>query len=263
MRAARSGFVLLFLAVGCTKFVPSVPVIELVSIPAGSFVMGSLQGEKGRLDDEAVCTVTLARPFLLGKMEVTQGQWRKVMGTEPWKWQAFVQAGNDYAVTCVSWNDATAFCEKLTDLESKTGKLKAGEEYRLPTEAEWEYACRAGTTTAFSFGEDESKLSDFAWFDGNTKNERYAHQVGRKMPNPGGLHDMHGNAWEWCSDWYGEKLPGGTDPVGPGGGSHRVVRGGHWGYTSAYCRSATRLILVPSSRYLDLGFRVVRSQAVQ
>lgn len=185
MRAARSGFVLLFLAVGCTKFVPSVPVIELVSIPAGSFVMGSLQGEKGRLDDEAVCTVTLARPFLLGKMEVTQGQWRKVMGTEPWKWQAFVQAGNDYAVTCVSWNDATAFCDKLTDLESKTGKLKAGEAYRLPTEAEWEYACRAGTTTAFSFGEDESKLSDFAWFDGNTKMNDTLTRSAEKCPTPG------------------------------------------------------------------------------
>ena len=141
--------------------------------------------------------------------------------------------------------------------------MKANEKYRLPTDAEWEYACRAGTTTAFSFGDDESKLSEYAWFNGNTGIEKYAHKVGTKKSNPWGLHDMHGNVWEWCSDWYDRKLSGGVDPVGPNGGSSRVNRGGCWGYVPGLCRSAYRSDYVPSYRIHNLGFRVARSQSVQ
>ena len=183
-----------------------------------------------------------------GKTEVTQGQWKKVMGTEPWVNHSNVQIGEDNAATYVDWNDAAAFCQRLTDLERKAGELQAGESYRLPTDAEWEYACRAGTTTAFSFG-NESKLNSHVWWGGldleaaskaeikagpgNAAREQYAHKVDLKKPNPWGLYDMHGNVWEWCSDWYGAQLPGGTDPVGPEGDSFRGLRGGSW-------RSASR-----------------------
>ena len=169
------------------------------------------------------------------------------------------------------------FCDTLTEVERKAGKLKADEEYRLPTEAEWEYACRAGTTTAFSFG-DESKLNAHAWwgaFDkealmkgerkaggGNAAREQYAHAVGTKKPNPWGLHDMHGNVEEWCSDWADSTLQGGTDPVGPEEGSLRVGRGG-WGRDPGRCRSADRGGIDPSLRNDSLGFRVARSQSVQ
>ena len=185
------------------------------------------------------------------------------MGTEPWEGED-VQVDKDFPATYVSWNDVTAFCQRLTGLERKAGKLKADEEYRLPTEAEWEYACRAGTTTAFSFGEDESKLGEYAWCRSNADNagEKYAHAVGLKKPNPWGLHDMHGNVFEWCSDWYGNALPGGADPVGPGGGSDRVIRGGGWRDYPGSCRSANRYA-VPSNRSNDMGFRVARSQSAQ
>ena len=133
----------------------------------------------------------LTKPFWLGKTEITQGQFKKVMGTEPWLNQDSVQIGEDNAAS-VSWNDATAFCQRLTD--------QKGESYRLPTEAEWEYACRAGTTTSWSFGDDEEQLGQYAWFRGNASGEQYVHKVGLKKPNPWGLYDMHGNAWEWCSD---------------------------------------------------------------
>ena len=157
-------------------------------------------------------------------------------------------------------------CEKLTDLARKAGKLKADEEYRLPTEAKWEYACRAGTQTAFSFGDDEKQLGEYAWFKGNAfkAGEIYAHKVGLKKPNPWGLHDMHGNVWEWCSDWYGEKLSGGVDPIGPEKGSYRVFRGGGWRLDPGFCRSADRSFSShPSARGIILGFRVARTQSVQ
>ncbi len=169
-----------------------------------------------RMGDGAGVAVTLTKPFSLGKTEVTQGQWKSVMDTEPWDGQDNVKADKDNPATYVNWDDATDFCKKLTEIERKSGKLKANEEYRLPTEAQWEYACRAGTTTAFSFGDDESKLGEYAWYDGNTKNidREWAHKVGTKKPNPWGLHDMHGNVAEWCEDWHDEKLSGGVDPVG-------------------------------------------------
>ena len=227
--------------------------MELIEIPAGEFTMGQGGG----------VAVTLTKPFWLGKTEVTQGQWQAVMGTEPWLNKGEVQIGEDNAASYVDWNDATAFCQRLTDLERKAGKLPAGESYRLPTEAQWEYACRAGTTTAYSFGDDEKQLSEYAWFDGNTAGEQYAHAVGLKKPNPWGLHDMHGSVWEWCSDWNNGKLLGGTDPVGPEGGSIRVLRGGGWRLHPDYCRSAYRNYCDPSIRISYLGFRVARSQSAQ
>ena len=230
--------------------------IELIEIPAGKFMMG----EAG-----SAVAVRLTKPFWLGATEVTQGQFKKVMGTEPWKGKPLVQIGEDNAVSWVDWNDATAFCQRLTDTDHKNGKLPAGESYRLPTDAEWEYACRAGTTTAFSFGNDESQFGNYGWFSSNTLNgQRYAHKVGLKKPNPWGLYDMHGNVWEWCSDWHGSELSGGTDPVGPGRGSDRVARGGSTARVPDGCRSASSDSFVPSrSNSNDLGFRVVRSQSAQ
>ena len=293
MRAAALGMVVLCLVSGCTKApkaiidsicqaiidstsktvidstsktVTNTIDMELIEIPAGKFTMGSPAGEKGRFNyNEDQVAVTLTKPFWLGKTEVTQGQWKQVMGTEPWVGQKLVQIGEDNAASYVDWDEATAFCQKLTDTDHKSGKLPAGESYRLPTGAEWEYACRAGTTTAYSFGNDESQLGNYGWFAGNAQNvvQGYAHKVGMKKPNPWGLHDMHGNVWEWCSDRYGEKLPGGTDPVGPGEGSQRVIRGGYWGNTPDRCRSAYRGNYVPSHRNDYLGFRVARSQSAQ
>jgi len=231
--------------------------MELVSIPKGKFLMGEGSG---------AAAVILTKPFWLGKYEVTQGQFKKVMATEPWVGQSGVQIGEDNAASYVSWNDATAFCQRLTDTDHKNGKLLAGESYRLPTEAEWEYACRAGTQTRWSFGNDESQLGNYGWYDGNAQNagQGYAHKVGLKKPNPAGLFDMHGNVWEWCSDWYGSGLSGGTDPVGPGGGSFRGLRGGSMGSPSDHGRSGFRHDHAhPSSRNGTLGFRVARSQSAQ
>ena len=234
--------------------------MELIEIPAGKFTMGSPEGEKDRDKNEAQVSVTLTKSFWLGKTEVTQGQWKSVMGSEPWDRKGDVKADKDNPATHVNWDDATEFCKTLTATERKSGKLKANEEYRLPTEAQWEYACRAGTTTAFSFGDDESKLGEYAWFGfaGNTRGEKYAHTVGMKKPNPWGLHDMHGNVFEWCSDWYGEKLSSGVDPVGPNAGSTRVIRGGFWCDSASGCRSALRYYYIPSYRNNYSGFRVVR-----
>jgi len=235
----------------------------LIEIPAGKFTMGSPEDEEYRRDIESQVSVTLTKPFGLGKTEVTQGQWKSVMGTEPWDGQDFVKSDKDCPALYVTRDNATEFCEKLTDLEHKSGKLKADEEYRLPTEAEWEYACRAGTETAFSFGNDKSKLGEYAWFMYNTNDGECAHKVGLKKPNPWGLHDMHGNVAEWCSDWLDGTLRGGTDPVGPDSGSNRVVRGGGWWSNPFCCRSASRYDNAPSFRYYFLGFRVARSQSAQ
>ena len=234
--------------------------MEFIRIPKGVFMMGSPRGEKNRSREESQARVTLSRDFWLGKTEVTRGQWETVMGTKPWSGSGD-PLGADFPAVNSSWEDVTEFCRKLTDRERGSGTLPADEVYRLPTEAEWEYACRAGTTTAYSFGEDESKLGDFGWFSGNAGGN--AHRVGTKKPNPWGLHDMHGNVREWCSDWYKSKLAGGVDPVGPAEGSGRVNRGGNWSFFPIDCRSAHRYYLAPSLRLVNVGFRVARSQSVK
>ena len=181
------------------------------------------------------------------------------MHTEPWVARGDAPIGDNNAASYVDWNDATAFCERLTDTDHENGKLPAGESYRLPTEAEWEYACRADTHTWFSFGNDQTQLGDYAWFKGNTRaaGEAYAHAVGMKKPNPMGLHDMHGNVYEWCSDCY-DRLLGRIAPVGPEGCKYRVLRGGSWENEPLKCRSAYRDFDIASRRRNGLGFRVVR-----
>jgi len=234
--------------------------MSLIKIPMGEFKMGERNNVR----------VRLSRDFLLGQTEVTRGQWEKVMGTRPWGGAAG-ESGDTLPAMQMTWAEANQFCEKLTTLERANGGLPAAGYYRLPTEAEWEYACRAGTTTAFSCGDDESTLGDFAWFSGNS--EGTAHPVGAKQPNAWGLHDMHGNVREWCSDWQSGNLQGGFDPVGPATGSDRVSRGGSWGDQPILCRSAYRNSSDSASRSVgndswyrsiphrsgNLGFRVARS----
>jgi formylglycine-generating enzyme required for sulfatase activity len=167
-----------------------------------------------------------------------------------------VKEGSDYAATYVSWDDAVDFCKKLSG--------STGDTYRLPTEAEWEYSCRAGSSRMYSFGDSTGQLGQYAWFRGNAWDidEKYAHGVGQKRANDFGLYDMHGNVYEWCSDRYDTDYYGnspGNDPQGPSGGSSRVYRGGSWNFTPQYCRSANRFRFTPSNRILSLGFRVLRS----
>ena len=217
----------------------------LVPIPAGEFMMGDPTNPT-----HPTHPVTLTKPFHLGAFEVTQEQYEKVMGKNPSRFK-----GTNNPVEKVSWDDAAEFCRRLSELPEEKA---AGHVYRLPTEAEWEYACRAGTTTAYSFGDDESQLGQYAWFG---KNSGYAtHPVGEKKPNPWGLYDMHGNVWEWCQDWY-DDYPSEpvTDPTGPTTGSARVFRGGDLLFGAAYCRVARRRTLAPTLRSNDLGFRLALS----
>jgi formylglycine-generating enzyme required for sulfatase activity len=164
------------------------------------------------------------------------------MGTNPSS-----NKGPTNPVENVSWNDATGFCRKLSE--------KTRRPVRLPSEAEWEYACRAGTKTRFSFGDSEDAIAEYAWTNANSKT---THPVGQKKPNAWGLYDMHGNVWEWCQDWFGAYAAGAvTDPAGPASGTHRVLRGGARDYYPVYCRSASRLNCPPDNRYYNRGFRVV------
>jgi formylglycine-generating enzyme required for sulfatase activity len=242
------------------------PIIELPSItntigmtlnkiPAGTFMMGSPDTEKDRQDDEHQHKVTISKAFYMQTTEVTQGQWKAVMGTEPWKGDDYIKEGPNYAATYVSWYDAVAYCKKLSEKESKT--------YRLPTEAEWEYACRAGAKTTWSFGDDENKLGDYAWYRENAWDidEKYAHQVRLKKPNAFGLYDMHGNVHEWCHDYFEEdyyKQSPAKDPTGPTSGSSRVLRGGAWNFFTRDSRSAARDRLDADYRFYGNGFRLVR-----
>jgi formylglycine-generating enzyme required for sulfatase activity/tRNA A-37 threonylcarbamoyl transferase component Bud32 len=222
-------------------------------IPAGTFLMGSPEG-KGRDNERPQHKVTITRAFRLAIHTVTQSQWQQVMGTTPWKGQGWVKEGSDIAATYVSWDDAVAFCKRLSERE--------GRRYRLPTEAEWEWCCRAGTTTEYSFGDDESSLSEYAWFDGNAyyKDQTYAHAVRQKKPNPFGLYDMHGNVWEWCEDWFDDEYYSsspGIDPTGPSSGSSRVSRGGSWIDEPDAVRCAKRVLSTPVRRGYDNGFRIL------
>ena len=179
--------------------------------------------------------------YSLGKTVVTQSQWREVMGTEPWKGQLYVMEDDDYPAVYVSWDDAVVFCKKLSEKEGKT--------YRLPTEAEWKYACLAGATTKYHFGDDPTELGKYAWFKQNAwdVNEKYAHQVAQKLPNQFGLYDMHGNVWEWCSDWYNKNR------------NYRVLRGGSWYDFSVYCSAWFRSCNSPEDRSFYIGFRLART----
>jgi formylglycine-generating enzyme required for sulfatase activity len=219
-------------------------------IPPGTFLMGSPPGV-GNSDEQPQHQVTLSRAFYLGQTTVTQGQWQQLMGTAPWQGQAYVLEGPEIAATYVSWDDAVEFCQRISEREGRV--------YRLPTEAEWEYACRAGTTTAYSFGNDEGQLGRHAWYAGNARSadERYAHAVGKKVANPFGLYDMHGNVWEWVQDWkgaYGKSSV--TDPTGPSSGSSRVLRGGSWYDEPILVRSGFRHGNSPGDRYGSIGLRL-------
>ena len=214
-------------------------------IPTGTFLMG---------EREVAHEVTLTKPFKMGVHEVTQTQYERLMGVNPSHFK-----GADNPVHRVSWNDAVEFCRRLSELPAEKA---AGNVYRLPTEAEWEYACRAGTTTKYSFGDDESDLGDHAWFLENflENSGTNTHPVGRKGPNAWGLYGMHGNVLEWCQDWYGDYPSGSvTDPSGAKSGSDRVFRGGSWSMTPEHCRSATRFGGFPWYRNGYFGFRVCLS----
>lgn len=253
--------------------------VSMVKIKAGSFVMGSPQSEARQYDDENQHRVTLTRDYWLGKYEVTQGQWEAVMGDNPSFFKGddcqqgilwYILLGHsgslkfkyaNHPVEQVSWEDAKEFCDKLNRLYR--GKLPKGYRFDLPTEAQWEYACRAGTTTALNNGKnltDEryncKNLDEIAWYDYKGR-ERSTHVVGEKRPNAWGLYDMHGNVWEWCRDWYACYSGDAIDPTGPVRGERgRVRRGGSWLNLARNCRSAYRIGDSPLRRGNQIGFRL-------
>jgi len=230
----------------------------LVPIPSGEFLMGSPDSDKDANDyEKPQHLVKLTKPFYLGVFEVTQQQYEKVMGDRPWQGKDDVQVGTDYPATYVSWHDAVEFCRKLSEKESV--------DYRLPTETEWEYACRAGTTTDYSFGDDVEELGNHAWYEKNTWRigEEYAHRVGQKVPNPWGLYDMHGNVWESCQDTfrrYGSKKNAGNSAQS----MYVMCRGGSLYSPPDSVRSAYRTSVLQSGDPItgDGGFRVIKTYDV-
>jgi formylglycine-generating enzyme required for sulfatase activity len=238
--------------------------IAFVRIPAGSFMMGSSENFPDAAQSELPQhRVTISKPFYLGKFEVTQAQWEAVMGSNPYTLDRsnpyYRMPGMAARITrpthpaTVSWNDAQDFIRRLNQKE-------AGARYRLPTEAEWEYAARAGTVTAYSFGDDDKQLERYAWVGGNFATGG-THPVGQKPSNPWSLHDIHGNAWEWVQDWYDPRYYAGSpanDPPGPASGTQHVVRGGSWHSTGNGWRSAFRRAYDPDYRGISIGLRLVR-----
>ncbi|MCG3174264.1 MAG: Serine/threonine-protein kinase pkn1 [Myxococcota bacterium] len=216
--------------------------IEMVWIAPGAFMMGSPSTEEGREDDETQHLVTLTKGFWLGKHQVTQAQWRAVMGGDP---SHFL--GDTVPVESVSWDDCQRFVARMNQIIPGGG-------FRLPTEAEWEYACRAGTAGAYAGAGD---LDEMGWYGDNSGRE--THPVGQKQPNAWGLYDMHGNVWEWCEDSY-SKYPSGPviDPLNKSG-SNRLGRGGGWNDYARSCRSAFRYSFSPDLRFSGMGFRLART----
>jgi formylglycine-generating enzyme required for sulfatase activity len=238
---------------------PLLPPTNMVFIPPNTFTMGSSTNDLDHASDEVPkTTVTLTRGFWIGKFEVTQGEYLSVMHTNPSSFPGDLTR----PVSSVSWFDATNYCWKLTQRELAAGRIPPGSQYRLPTEAEWECAARAGTTTRFSYGDDPdyTNLTNYAWFILNSgfPSSLTLHPVGQKLPNPWGLYDTEGNVWEWTQDWLGG-LPGGTvaDPQGPSSNpmGRKVVRGGSYDFDAPDCRSARRFFSVGDDT--DIGFRVV------
>jgi formylglycine-generating enzyme required for sulfatase activity len=232
--------------------------MDLIYIKPGTFKMGSSSSEIDKVvkdydykkiyieDEGPQTTVTFTKELWMGKTEVTQAQWRAVMGSD--SSNLYFKGNDNNPVEEVSWYECMEFCEKLS--------TRAGVEVTLPTEAQWEYACRAGTTTRSSFGDSDSQLGDYAWYYGNS--DRKTHPVGAKKPNAFGFYDMNGNVYEWCLDWYGD-YPGGSakDYAGKNTGSNRVIRGGGWSQPAVECRSADRHKFTPIYRFNYVGFRVV------
>ena len=242
--------------------------MTLVVIPPGTFTFG-----EGR----PACEITLTKPFLLGATEVTQAQWREIMGTEPWKVDRHSIAGDDVAAANISWDDARAFCGKLTGRERAAGRIGRDQTYRLPVAAEWEHACRAGTATRYSFGDDAAALGDHGWFGGgwdreqgmpipggDTAAEPHPHAVGLKQPGPWGLFDVHGNVWERCDAWSADHPQGlvadGAKSPGQALRDSHDARGGSWSTTADDCRSAVRYAFT-AGRAGDVGLRVVLDAA--
>jgi formylglycine-generating enzyme required for sulfatase activity len=229
--------------------------LEMVLIQAGEFSMGSPDSDKDARDEEKPQhRVHITRPFYLGKYVVTQEQWQAVMGKNP---SYFIGPKNP--VDSVSWDDCQEYVARLNKRFQRTPNSlpTVGGRFRLPTEAEWEYACRAGSKAKFCFGDDDSSLGEYAWHLGNSGDK--PNPVGQKKPNAFGLFDMHGNAGEWCQDWYDERYYSSSvtdDPPGPTAGSNRVNRGGGWDRPGTYCRSAFRSYYAPGFRLNYLGLRV-------
>jgi|WetSurMetagenome_2_1015567.scaffolds.fasta_scaffold126851_2 formylglycine-generating enzyme required for sulfatase activity len=239
--------------------------MEFVLLPAGTFQMGSAESDReAAANEKPRHQVAISKPFYLGKYEVTQAQWEAVMDSSPY---TLPRSNPYYSLpgmadrlrkptnpATVSWNDAREFIKRLNQKEGHT-------RYRLPTEAEWEYAARAGTTTAYSFGEDAKQLGRYAWY-GEDFASGSTHPVGQKEPNGWGLYDVHGNVWEWVQDWYDDRYYAtspSVDPQGSQSGSSRVVRGGSWHQTSTSWRSAFRRPYDPDYRGISIGFRLVLS----
>jgi len=218
-------------------------IMEFASVPAGTFQMGDISGV-GDAAERPVHAVTISKAFKLGKHEVTQAQWQAIMGTNP----SHFTGDLNLPVEQVSWSDCQTFIAALS--------ARFGRTFRLPTEAEWEYACRAGSTTDYYFGNDTAQLGGYAWYFDNSG--LATHAVGGKVPSAWGLYDMSGNVWEWCQDWYGaySSSPQ-TDPAGPSTGSARVLRGGSWFNFADAARCAYRASLAPGDRNPNIGFRVV------
>ncbi len=254
------------------------PSITMLSIPAGSFLMGSPTDELGHYKNEAPQRTVNISAFMMSETEVTQKQWEEVMG---WNDSDFI--GDYHPVEEVTWYDCMAFCNALSEIEGLTCCYTitnishdgdhidsadvtcdfGANGYRLPTEAEWEYACRAGTTTRFFAGDSESDLGRAGWYSSNSGSQ--THNVAQKEANPWGLYDVHGNVWEWCWDWfdaayYGTRPDPDSDPTGPASGVNPLLRGGSWHWSASTCRSAFRFADFPWLRGYDYGFRLAKSQ---
>ena len=230
--------------------------MELVLIPAGQFTMGATPEQVGADADETPREVKITQAFHLGVHEVTQEQYERVMGHNPGYFREQVIQSESSArnpVENVTWEDAVEFCRRLSELPEEK---RAGRGYRLPTEAEWEYACRAGSTSAYSYGDSTEPLADHGWFAGNAEDR--SQPVGTRKPNAWGLYDMHGNVWEWCADWYAPYNAADVDsPRGPDQGTLRVLRGGGWYDEATECRAADRRWSDPTVGSDCDGFRVV------
>ncbi|MCX5771442.1 MAG: SUMF1/EgtB/PvdO family nonheme iron enzyme [Candidatus Hydrogenedentes bacterium] len=232
--------------------------LDFVQIPAGSFTMGSPSSELGRMADEGPQhLVTIADPFWLTQTEVTKQQWQALMGTTPWEGQANVLTHADSPAVYVSWNDAHSFIAALNSLTGQT--------YRLPSEAQWEYAARAGSMTRFYWGKDPTfaAITSYAWWDGNADaiDQDHAHVTGLKLPNNRDLYDVAGNVWEWCQDWYHiayHDAPNDGSPWEVPAGTMRIRRGGSWTSPGELCRSAYRSLADPTTANDVIGFRVAK-----